>query len=530
MVAMPNASRSPRIRRAPWIGALAAALLCALCLALGACGNSADPSGSGLEDGSYTIDVSLEGGTGRAQVASPAAVNVEDGAITLTLVWSSSNYDLMVVDGTEYAPTTTEGGSTFDIELPELMDSLAVQAETTAMGDPHLIEYTIELDTGSIAPADGSAEPQAAAVGESSAAASGANVADFHNTDLGCGLEPTGSLELQYATNFTVDTFEGGLRLICIANGERFLVVPEGSTTPDGLADDIAVIQLPLDNVYLVSSSVACLIDELGAIDAIGTTSIKQDGCPIEGLARAYEAGTVSYGGSYDTPDFELIAGTGCTLAIENTMINHNPDAKQKLQDLGITVLTEQSSREPEALGRLEWIKLFGVLFGKEAEADAFFAQAAERVEAVAANEPTGKTVAFFYINSNGAAVTRRSGDYVAQMIELAGGTYLFSDLTGEDGTSSSTVTLEMEEFFATARDVDVIIYNSTIDGSVSSLSDLLAKNQLLEQFSAVQEGNVWTTDQNMYQQMTNTAGIITDIHNVLVGDTDDLTYLKQLS
>ena len=87
-----------------------------------------------------------------------------------------------------------------------------------------------------------------------------------------------------------------------------------------------------------------------------------------------------------------------------------------------------------------------------------------------------------------------------------------------------------MEEFFATARDANVIIYNSTIDGSVSSLSDLLAKNQLLEQFSAVQEGNVWTTDQNMYQQMTNTAGIITDIHNVLVGDTDDLTYLKQLS
>ena len=351
----------------------------------------------------------------------------------------------------------------------------------------------------------------------------------FRNTDLGCDLRHTGTLELAYAQNFTVDEYEGGYRLVCISNGERFLVIPEGASVPEGLADDIATIRQPA-RTYLVSTGMICLLDEIDALDEVSVSSVTAEDSPSEHLSQAIEDGAVSYGGKYSAPDFELIAETGCTLAIENTMINHNPDAKQKLRDLGITVLTEQSSREPEALGRLEWIKLFGVLFGREAEADAFFAQAAERVEAVAANEPIGKTVAFFYINSNGAAVTRRSGDYVAQMIELAGGTYLFSDLTGEDGTSSSTVTLEMEEFFATARDVNVIIYNSTIDGSVSSLSDLLAKNQLLEQFSAVQEGNVWTTDQNMYQQMTNTAGIITDIHNVLIGDTDDLTYLKQLS
>ncbi|MDM8245746.1 ABC transporter substrate-binding protein [Collinsella tanakaei] len=523
MAALSHPIRSSRTARPR---ALVAALLCAICLALGACGGA---SSSGLEDGSYTIDVALEGGTGRAQIASPASIEVEGGTATLTIVWSSSNYDLMVVDGVEYTPSTTEGGSTFGIKLPGMVDSLDVKAETTAMGNPHLIEYTIDLNVESLEAADGSNAALTAETDGSSASAVGANVDDFHNTDLGCGLEPISSTELRYATNFTIDTYEGGLKLICIANGERFLVVPEGATAPEGLADDIALIQQPLDNVYLVSSSIACLIDELDAIDSVATTSIKQDNCPVAGLAAAYETGEVRYGGSYDAPDFELIADTGCTLAIENTMINHNPNAKQKLQDLGITVLTEQSSRESEALGRLEWIKLFGALFNKEAEADAFFAQAAQRVEDVAANEPTGKTVAFFYINSNGAAVTRRSGDYVAQMIELAGGTYLFSDLMGEDDTSSSTVTLEMEEFFATARDVDVIIYNSTIDASVSSLSELFSKNQLLKQFSAVQTGNVWTTDQNMYQQMTNTADIITDIHNVLIGKTDDLTYLKQL-
>ena len=75
----------------------------------------------------------------------------------------------------------------------------------------------------------------------------------------------------------------------------------------------------------------------------------------------------------YSEPDYERISASGCTLAIENTMINHTPDVKEKLQKLGLVVLTEQSSSEPEALGRVEWIKLFGVLFDKEDEAAHLF-------------------------------------------------------------------------------------------------------------------------------------------------------------
>ena len=201
----------------------------------------------------------------------------------------------------------------------------------------------------------------------------------------------------------------------------------------------------------------------------------------------------------------------------------------EALKNLGVTVLVDQSSYESQALGRLEWIKLYGTLLGKEDLAASVFDAQAEQVEEVVNDDPTGKTVAFFYINSNGAAVTRKSGDYVPQMIRLAGGEYIFSDL-GDD-SATSTVTLEMEDFYATAKDVDVIIYNSTVDGGVESLADLVAKNPLLENFKAVQNGDVWCTDQDMYQQMTNTGTIVADMHRVLAeGHDAQTTFLKRLS
>ena len=94
-------------------------------------------------DGSYTCEVTLEGGSGRATVDSPAALTVADGKMTATIVWSSPNYDYMVVDGEKYLPTNTEGNSTFEIPVAALGTPLAVTADTVAMSTPHEIEYTL---------------------------------------------------------------------------------------------------------------------------------------------------------------------------------------------------------------------------------------------------------------------------------------------------------------------------------------------------------------------------------------------------
>ena len=352
-------------------------------------------------------------------------------------------------------------------------------------------------------------------------------------TGLGNGWEPTEHIVLDYADQFSIDRYEGGYRLLTLADGSRFFVVPEGAAVPDGIAKDITVIQRPLGDVYLAATSVMCLFDALDSLPAVTLSGTKTDGWYIENARAAMERGEILYSGKYSEPDYELILQKGCRLAIESTMIRHAPDVREKLEELGIPVLVDQSSQEGHPLGRTEWIKLYGALLGKEDEAEEYFARQKQYLWDAGATGPTGTTVAFFYISPSGYAVARRSGDYVTKMIELAGGEYIFSDL-GDPDTSTSTVSLEMERFYAAAKDADVIIYNDTITGSGEqmTLDALLGKSDLLRDFKAVKTGNVWCTGKNLYQEMTQLGAVIADIHTVLTEESPDpaaLSFLYRL-
>lgn len=105
-----------------------------------------------LADGDYTVEVTLSGGSGRATVESPAQLSVRDGSMTATLLWSSPFYEFMVVDGVQYDPIQTEGNAAFTIPVT-LDEDLPVQAQTVAMSEPHLIDYTLHLSDP--VPADG---------------------------------------------------------------------------------------------------------------------------------------------------------------------------------------------------------------------------------------------------------------------------------------------------------------------------------------------------------------------------------------
>ena len=334
---------------------------------------------------------------------------------------------------------------------------------------------------------------------------------------------------LARATQFTLDAYDGGYRLASLANGDRLLVVPAGADAPEGLPADVAVVRRPLEDVYLVSTGMICLVDAIGALDAVGVSSVRAEDSPSEDFAARLEDGTIAYGGIYRAPDYELIAAAGCPLAIENTNVDHVPEVRAKLEELGVTVLMEQSSREEDMLGRLEWIRLMGALFGREDEAAEVFDDVAARVEAVSKEGPTGRTVAFFYINEDGAAVTRRAGDYFCQMIEAAGGEYVSFSEEGAADSSPTTVTVEMERFYEGARDADVIIYNGTIDDGVDGLEELVERNALLADFRAVRNGDVWTCDSNLYQQMTSMADIICDMREAITGSGEPSTFLWRL-
>lgn len=108
-----------------------------------------------LKDGQYSVEVTLSGGTGRASVSSPAQITLLNGEMTARIIWSSPNYDLMLVDGVKYLPVNTEGNSTFEIPIAALDQEITVSAETTAMSQPHVIDYTLRFDSATLRADDG---------------------------------------------------------------------------------------------------------------------------------------------------------------------------------------------------------------------------------------------------------------------------------------------------------------------------------------------------------------------------------------
>ncbi|MEE8703437.1 MAG: hypothetical protein SOH58_00290 [Olsenella sp.] len=123
--------------------ALVLSLVAAAALALAAPAAPASAEGAALADGTYAVSVELGGGSGRASVQSPCELSVSSGSMVATVTWSSPNYDLMVVDGQRLSPVNEGGNSTFEVPVSALGEALPVQAETTAMSRPHLIDYTL---------------------------------------------------------------------------------------------------------------------------------------------------------------------------------------------------------------------------------------------------------------------------------------------------------------------------------------------------------------------------------------------------
>ena len=349
------------------------------------------------------------------------------------------------------------------------------------------------------------------------------------DTDISSELEYEDSMELLYAEKFSVDYYTGGFALITINSSERYLVVPEGESSPEDLEKDITVLYQPLDRIYLVASAVMDMFISMDSLDVIRFTGTKAEGWYLEEARQAVESGDILYAGNYSAPDYEQILAEGCDLAIENTMVYHTPEVKEQLERFGIPVMVDYSSYETEPLGRTEWVKLYGLLAGREEEAAGAFAGQQEAFASIGNAEDTGKTVAFFYITNSGEVNVRKASDYLPKMIELAGGRYVFSDLGAEDDTASSTVSLQMEEFYAAAREADYLIYNSTIDGELSSVEELFGKSELLENFKAVGEGNVYCTTRDLYQSSMELGTMIADIHGMLNGEEDSLTYLYRL-
>lgn len=343
-----------------------------------------------------------------------------------------------------------------------------------------------------------------------------------------------GSMELKYAKQFSVDYCEDGCSVVNI-NGDKFLIVPENVNIPDDTAG-MTVIKQPVENIYVAATSSMDLFDSIGKLGDVTMTSTNAESWSLPVIRDAVDSGDIEYIGKYSSPDYETLVAENCGLALESTMIYHTPKVKEQIESFGIPVMVERSSYETHPLGRMEWMKLYGLITGDYEAAEKLFNEKTRSFEELSIPdipEKERKTAAFFYVTSSGYFNIRKPSDYVSKMIELAGGRYIFTaDDLNVDENALSTMNIQTETFYDIAHDADILIYNSTIDGEIDSIDQLIEKSSILADFKAVKNGDVWCTGQNMFQQTTGSADMICDLNSVFTdkADSAELTYLHRLN
>ena len=344
------------------------------------------------------------------------------------------------------------------------------------------------------------------------------------------GLKYEETVKTEFATEYKIYRYQGGYSYIDIKDGDKIMVVPEGGKAPSDTPAEAIVIKQPVQNIYMAATNIMALFDAMDGLGFIKFSELEADGWANENARKALKDGSIVYAGKYSAPDYEMLIGGGCGLAVENTMIYHSPEVKEKLEELGIPVIVDRSSYENHPLGRTEWVKLFGEMIGKEKEAEEAFKVQAEKIRSFGSKDNTGKTVAFFYINSRGNVVTYKGDGYIPAMIEISGGEYILKDIV--DDNKLSNINMSMEEFYSRAADADIIIYNSSIAAELHALDEFLALSNVLSDFKAVKEGNVWCTSKSMFQETDKMGSIMEDMHNIITGaagDGSSLNYIHKL-
>ena len=457
------------------------------------------------EYGTYSCEVTLTGGSGKATVESPAEVVTSESGNTVKLVWSSSNYDYMLVDDVRYDnEADADSNSVFTIPFAEFDKPFNVIGDTTAMSTPHEIEYELTVFS----------EGKGTSVQEKKESTVGNKKADKNEDSSFGDLTFESSYPLDYAREYSVDFYvdsdSNEYAAITIGSGDSkqcFLKPIKGAhERPKGVSDDIKYLP-DISKTYLVSTSVMDMVCQIDALKSIALSGTKAKDWYISAAKAAMKSGEIIYAGKYSAPDYELLLSSGCNFAIENTMIYHNPEVKEKLEEIGIPVMVERSSYEENPLGRLEWIKLYGILFDKQDVAEAYFNQQVARVDKIGQLQSTGKKVAFFSVN--------------ATMISMAGGHYVPDDISVTEDNALSTMKITTEDFYIRALEADVLIYNSTIEGEIESLDELIVLEQSLGDFKAIKQKNVYCLREGYFQKSTNVAEFIEELNEILEGSFD---------
>ncbi|MCR4924053.1 MAG: ABC transporter substrate-binding protein [Lachnospiraceae bacterium] len=476
------------------------------------------PEELGLEDGEYSVEVSLKGGSGKASITSPTELFVSEGRCFAKIEWSSKNYDYMIVEGEKLYNENEGGNSLFTIPVSYFDKEMKVTADTLAMSKAHEIDYSLLFLSDTIK--EGGTLENVGALSPTKEAEDEKKINKAQDSLI------------KYSEKFDMLRTKEGNFYVDIFDDKSILILKKDNKEDGDIKADITIREGEGD-IYLASSSVMDFFRELSNLSLVSMTSTRSEDWSMPKVAEMVDKGDIKYVGKYSAPDYELLISNGCKLAVENTMIYHNPEVKENLEKLGIDVLVERSSYERAPLGRLEWIKLYGALTGSYEKAEAFFEKSVEELSDIKNTVSKKKKVICFSVNEKGIVNIKLPNDYLSALIEMAGGDNPFKELVDEDSDKTG-MNIEMESFFEEAKDADILIYNSTIEGEIDTLKELYDRGEIFKEMKACKEGRVYCMVNDVFQQPTIMTKLVKDFSLIMdekdIKEGDKLNYLRKLS
>lgn len=346
--------------------------------------------------------------------------------------------------------------------------------------------------------------------------------------DENTGLKIISSEKFDYTKTLKVKNLEGGYRLVEILK-EKLLIIPEGKEKPQNLKKEVETVKLPVKKVIPASTADLAFLTTLGCAKDIVAQTKKIEEMELEEIKEAMKAGKIEFIGEAKAMNYERIVQLNPDFVYNSpTGISYYSQVTEKLTELGIPKISVAQYRESDPRARIEWMKFFGIMHGKEKEAKEWFdKEAAKITESEKKNEKKTdrKKILYFRISPKGITV-KKDGDYSVKMTELAGGLNPLKDIIkGEDGTQ----TISPEEFYSMAQDTDILIHENmgTIIDSYKKMTEAFP---ILADLKAFKDRKVWTTSKDYWMKTDRLADMILELDKIMNSEeAKDYEYYKMV-
>ncbi len=318
------------------------------------------------------------------------------------------------------------------------------------------------------------------------------------------------TLPVDYATGFSVDYLENGIKKVYLEVDDRTLyLVPEGQEVPAELKDEV-VVTTPVKNVLVGSTVYGCDLRALDEVASISSVTTEVDGWYIEEVKSAMEKGDIQFVGNNKAPDYEKISQIKPEIAIVTGGTSGSPEVVAKFDEMGIPLLTGTNYMEENPIGRLEWMKLTSALYNKEDMMVDLFNEKVEKINGLTSRfeNATNRPKVVWMRISKGSVTVPQSESYASEMIKMAGGDYVFAD------ANLTEKKISLEELFDKGKDADIIVWEK-MGPAPESVEAIIEEYPALKTMKAVESMNFYRTGDDYWQSTDKLDFMIEDLSSM---------------